>query len=68
MGWGGVVGVVENKAISAQPTELELDLAGLSLAIKSHGVKDVWVEEKHSPCLQVSGLLSIYLVIDILQG
>ena len=25
VGWGGVVGVVEDKAISAQPTELELD-------------------------------------------
>ena len=25
VGLGGVVGVVENKAISAQPTELELD-------------------------------------------
>ena len=25
VGWGGVVGVVENEAISAQPTELELD-------------------------------------------
>ena len=24
VGWGGVVGVVEDKAISAQPTELEL--------------------------------------------
>ena len=24
-GWGGLVGVVEDKAISAQPTELELD-------------------------------------------
>ena len=33
VGWGGVVGVVEDKAISAQTTELELDLAGLSLAI-----------------------------------
>ena len=28
-----MVGVVEDKAISAQPTELELGLAGLSLAI-----------------------------------
>ena len=25
VGWGGVVEVVEDKAISAQPTELELD-------------------------------------------
>ena len=25
VGWGGVVGVVDDKAISAQPTELELD-------------------------------------------
>ena len=25
VGWGGVVGVVKDKAISAQPTELELD-------------------------------------------
>ena len=25
VGWGGVVGVVEDKAISAQPAELELD-------------------------------------------
>ena len=25
VGWGWVVGVVEDKAISAQPTELELD-------------------------------------------
>ena len=25
VGWGGVVGEVEDKAISAQPTELELD-------------------------------------------
>ena len=32
VGWGGAVGVVEDKAISAQPTELELDWAGLSLA------------------------------------
>ena len=33
-GWvGGAAGEMENKAISAQPTELELDWAGLSLAI-----------------------------------
>ena len=25
VGWGGVVGVVEDNAISAKPTELELD-------------------------------------------
>ena len=30
---GGAVGVVEGKAIVAQPTELELDKAGLSMAI-----------------------------------
>ena len=30
---GGAAGEMENKAISAQPTELELDWAGLSLAI-----------------------------------
>ena len=38
MEWGGVVGVVEDKAISAQPTELELDWAGLSLAIFSNSI------------------------------
>ena len=36
VGWGGVVGVVEDKAISSQQTELELDSAGLSLAIANH--------------------------------
>ena len=34
--WGGVVGVVEDKAISAQPTEL-VDWAGLSFAKVTKG-------------------------------
>ena len=32
---GGAAGEIENKAISAQPTELELDRAGLSLATRT---------------------------------
>ena len=61
MGFGGVVGVVENKAISAQPTEL-----GVGLSWAELGNKIVWTgflfTDYISSDLNIKGLFMYYAI------